>query len=183
MCEFKSAIVLRDEREKGGFRLLLSPWTESHSDIERIFKLKEGKSLKFAKVEFSPPDMRTAWQPETYKLRIDEGRTPDWFDAEMKELVVEKMTAYIKSIIVTGDVDLLIGGQFIVAPECTVSSVQTCVISAIFGNASNVRGSASITNVCGSASITDVRDSASITNVRDSASIKNDNREPKKESK
>jgi hypothetical protein len=52
MCEFKSGIVLRDKKEKGGFRLLMSPWTESHSELITIFKLNDGKMLHFARVEW-----------------------------------------------------------------------------------------------------------------------------------
>ena len=141
MCQFKSAIVLLDEREKGGFKLLLSPWTESHDEIEKIFKLREGKSLKFAKVEFTPDDMAFSYLPNRYKLHIDEARTPDWFDAEMEGRVTGKMTDYIKSIIVSGDVDLLIGGQFIISPGAKISSCHSMVINAICGGTiSDIRG-------------------------------------------
>ena len=163
MCQFKSAVVVRDEREKGGFRLLLSPWTESHSVLETIFKINERVRLICAKVEFSPDDITNAHLIEKYKLKIDEERTPEWFDDDMKLNVSEKLSDYIKNIIVTGDVDILIGGQFIVAPGCKVSCVRTCVISAVLGNAS----------------ITDVRDNASITNVWDNASITGDKRAKK----
>src|ERR1700743_2772125 len=104
MCNFKSAIVMRDEGSKGGFRLLLSPWTESHSELETIFKLKEKARLNYAKVEFTPDDMAKAHLVETYKLTIDQERTPEWFDDEMKEKVTEKLSDYIKSIIISGDV-------------------------------------------------------------------------------
>lgn len=90
MCQFKSAIVLRDESLKGGFKLLLSPWTESHSELCTIFKLKDGSRLNFARVEFSPESMDKAYLPETYKLWIDEGRTPEWFTEEMNEAVSDR---------------------------------------------------------------------------------------------
>ncbi len=57
MCEFKSAIVIKDAKNKGGYRLLMSPWTESHSELETIFKLKDGSRLNWAKVEFTPTDL------------------------------------------------------------------------------------------------------------------------------
>ena len=133
MCKFKSGIVLRDEREKGGFKLLMSPWTESHSQLEIIHKLKDGKRINWAKVEFSPKDMAEAYLPEKYKLTIDEERKPEWFDAEMQEKVSDKMRDYIKSIIVTGDVQLLIGGQFIIAPNAKVECAEAMVISAMCG--------------------------------------------------
>ncbi len=141
MCNFKSGIVLRDEREKGGFRLLMSPWTESHSELETIFNLKDGARLNYAKVEFMPKEIAEAYKPETYTLRIDEYRSPDWFDAEMQEKVADKMRAYITKIIVTGDVCLLIGGQFIIAPGAKVESAKAMVINAICGG--------TVSEICG----------------------------------
>jgi hypothetical protein len=135
MCNFKSAIVLRDESVKGGFKLLLSPWTESHSELCIIHKLNDTAKAKlyFARVEFSPPSMDKAHLVETYKLKIDEERTPEWFDDEMKEKVTDRLRACIKSMIVDGNVQLLIGGQFIIAPGATVECAHSMVINAICG--------------------------------------------------
>ena len=141
MCQFKSALVVKDEKEKGGFRMLLSPWTESHSELCTIFKIKDGECLTFARVELSPPTMETAHLIDGYKLKIDEECDPEWFDAEMKERVAEKLRAYVKSMIVEGDVDLLIGGQFIVAPGARVSSAKAMVINAICGG--------TVSEICG----------------------------------
>jgi len=135
MCQFKSAIVVRDLKEKGGFRLLMSPWTESHSELCTIFRLNDGKMLHFARVEFSPADLDTAYKVETYKLKIDEERKPDWFDDEMKENVAQRMTDYIQSIIVSGEVELLIGGQFIIAPTAKIEYAHGMVINAMCGGA------------------------------------------------
>jgi hypothetical protein len=133
--------VVKDGKEKGGFRLLMSPWTESHSELEIIHKLRDGARLTYAKVEFSPPDLMTADKVETYKLKIDEERTPDWFDDEMKERVTAKVSAYIKTIIVTGDVQLLIGGQFIIAAGAKVECANNMVINALIGGTVNdIRG-------------------------------------------
>ena len=135
MCNFKSAIVVKDAKEKGGFRLLLSPWTESHSELCQIFKLNDTAKAKlyFARVEYSPPSMDRAHLIDGYKLRIDEERTPEWLDEEMKERVTVKLRAYVKNMIVDGDVDLLIGGQFIIAPGARVSCAKAMVINAICG--------------------------------------------------
>ena len=133
MCHFKSAIVLRHLKSKGGYRLLLSPWTEHHSEIEIIFKLREGVRLNYAKVEFSPTDMSVADKVETYKLKIDEEREPEWLDAEMKASVTERMADYIKSIIVKDEMCLLIGGQFILSEGAKVHSAKGCAIAAMCG--------------------------------------------------
>jgi hypothetical protein len=131
MCQFKSAIVLRDAKNKGGFQLLLSPWTESHSDLITIHKLRDDGKLRFARVEFSPPTMETAHLLDGYILKIDEERTPDWFDDEMKVTVADKLRDYVKRMIVTGDVALLIGGQFIIAPNAKVECAKAMIINAV----------------------------------------------------
>lgn len=79
MCNFKSGIVVQDLNEKGGFRLLMSPWTESHSELEQLHKLRDAERLNYAKVEFSPEDLSTADRLDTYKFKIDEERKPEWF--------------------------------------------------------------------------------------------------------
>ena len=133
--------MLKDAQEKGGFRLLMSPWTESHSELCTIFKIKDGARLTFARVEFSPPSMDAAHLVSGYKLKIDEERTPEWFSDEMKERVADKMRTYVKSLIVDGDVELLIGGQFVIAPGAKVACANAMVINAICGGTvSEIRG-------------------------------------------
>ena len=44
--------------------------------------MRENTRLNYAKVEFTPAKTEEAYKPETYTLRIDEGRTPEWFDEE-----------------------------------------------------------------------------------------------------
>ena len=51
----------------------------------------------------------------------------------MKEAVTNKMRSYIKSIIVSGDVQLLIGGQFIIAPTAKVECAHSMVINVMHG--------------------------------------------------
>ena len=151
MCNFKSAIVVQDKKEKGGFRLLLSPWTESHSNLCQIFKLNDTAKAKlyFARIEYSPDEMKNAYLPEKYKLKIDEERTTDWFDDEIKGKVTEKMDAYIKSIIVSGDAQLLIGGQFIIAPGAKVECAEAMVINAICGGTVSAICGGTVSEICG----------------------------------
>ena len=149
MCNFKSGIVVKDECEKGGFRLLMSPWTESHSDLITMHQLNDGKLLHFARVEFSPDKMENAHLLDKYKLKIDEKRKPEWLDEEMQEKVIARMTSYLQSIIVTGDVALLIGGQFIVAPGAKVKCAKSMIINAVCGGTINVVCSGTINEVWG----------------------------------
>ena len=119
----------------------MSPWTESHSELCAIFKLNDGARLNFARVEYSPPSMDAAHLIDGYRLKIDEERTPGWFDDEMKASVAAKLRDYVKSIIVDGDVKLLIGGQFIIAPNAKIECAHSMVINAICGGTvSAIRG-------------------------------------------
>jgi hypothetical protein len=140
---------LKDLKEKGGFKLLMSPWTESHSELEIMFKLRDGSRLNWAKVEYSPNEMKNAHLVEKYKLTIDEERIPDWFDDEMKEKVQAKMQSYIESIIVTGDVQLLIGGQFIIAPGAKVECAKAMVINVICGGTVSEIGGGTVSEIRG----------------------------------
>ena len=172
MCQFKSAIVLKEPRNKGGFQLLMSPWTERHSDLIQMYNLKDDGRLKFARIEFCPPSLKTAHLVETYKLRIDEERCPDWFDEEMKSAVGEKMTAYIKSIIVSGDVNLLIGGQFIIAPNVKVQSTKACIINAMIdSNVGEMWESSNVGEMWGSSNVGVMRESSNVGVMRESSNV------------
>ena len=149
MCQFKSAIVVFDEQQKGGFRLLLSPWTESHSELATIHRLSDDGRLRFARVEYSPKSMETAHLIEGYALKIDEDRTPEWFSAEMKDQVTDKLRSYVSGMIVTGKVELLIGGQFIIAPGAEVTRAKEMIINAMCGGMIDDMQSGSLNHMIG----------------------------------
>ena len=152
MCEFKSAIVCRDEREKGGFKLYLSPWTESHSALETIFNLHDrGENL--CKVEYRPKSMEKAHLPETYKLHIDEERAPSWFTDELKAKVTTRMDRYMRTLIIEGDVDMLIGGQFMVAPGVKIQCAKAMIINVLLGSVNVVWDGATLKSVSPAAKI------------------------------
>jgi len=173
MCEFKSGIVLRDESLKGGFKLLMSPWTESHSDLIAIHNLRDGSRLRFARVEFKPTTMDDADKPDTYRLQIDEERCPEWFDEEMKELVSDRMRNYIKSIIIKNDVCLLIGGQFILSGKATIGTAKNCIITAMLdsSNVGVMRGSSNVGEMRGSSNVGEMRDSSKVGEMLDSSKV------------
>ena len=144
MCTFLSAIILREPRNKGGFALIHSYATDSHSDRIAAHKLRDDGKLRFARVEYSPPDMKQAHQVETYKLKIDEGRTPEWFDSDMKEAVMARLAAIIKVMIVPETGMTLLGGAWIVPPdfEVTVGPMTRIVVN--YGTVSVNYGTVSV---------------------------------------
>ena len=141
MCNFMSAIVTPFDGVKGGVKIYHSHYTDSHEDLCRLFKLRDKGEL--ARVEFKP-DSQNAQdyaEPEKYKLKIDEERTPEWFDAEKQEFVAEIMRGWVKSMIIDGEVDLLCGGAYILKEGAKINTVGVCVIKVICGGTiSDIRG-------------------------------------------
>jgi hypothetical protein len=121
MCTFKSAIVIREPRNKGGFALIHSYATDSHSELIAANELRDDGRLRFARVEYTPADPTKAHLLDSYKLRIDEERTPEWFDKDMMEAVSAKMAEIVKAMIVPKTGTALLGGAWIVPPDFEVS--------------------------------------------------------------
>ena len=118
MCNFKSAIVIREPRNKGGFALIHSSATDSHSVLIAANNLRDDDKLRFARVELLPSE---DWSDlKGYKLKIDDERTPDWFDADMQSAVTEKLLGLVKTMIVPEGVKYLLGGSWIVPKGRTV---------------------------------------------------------------
>jgi hypothetical protein len=117
--------------------------------------IKDGDRINCARVEFSPPDLSTADKVETYKLRLDEDRKPEWWSDEMAESVAKKMAVYIKSIIISGDAAILIGGQFILASNAKVESAENCIITAMMGSSQvgEMMGSSKVGTMMGSSQV------------------------------
>jgi hypothetical protein len=173
MCNFKSALVIRDESRKGGFELFLSPWTEHHSTLMVMRGIKDGDRINCARVEFSPPDLSTADKVETYKLRLDEDRKPEWWSDEMAESVAKKMAVYIKSIIISGDAAILIGGQFILASNAKVESAENCIITAMMGSSQvgEMMGSSKVGTMMGSSKVGTMRGSSQVGTMWESSQV------------
>jgi len=173
MSQFKSAIVLKGPRNKGGFQLLMSPWTDSHSDLIAIHKLRDDGRLRFARVKFSPTSMATADKPETYALKIDEDRTPDWFSDEMRDAVAEKMRTYIRSIIITEPVDLLIGGQFILATGAKINTAKNCIIESMLANSTvnAMRDNSTVNEMWDNSTVNVMLANSTVNEMRDNSTV------------
>jgi hypothetical protein len=111
MCEFKSVIVLRPQ-EGHRATILHQPGVDSHSELERIYNVRERSSASaqdqfFAKVEFTP-DFSDIANVSKWNLHLDEEREPDWWkDAKAK--VREDLESIARDMIVTADRELGVG--------------------------------------------------------------------------
>lgn len=144
MCQHKSAIITYSPRSKGKFEIIHSPCTDSHSELIRAYGLKDDGKLRFARVEFSPPDMSKAAEVDTYKLRLDEERAPDWWSDDMAAAVAEKMRGIVSAMIVKEDDKYLLGGAWIVPKGLTVSVGPMTRVVANLGTVSENYGTVSV---------------------------------------
>ena len=118
MCKFLSAIVKRDGE------VLYRPETDSHENLVDYFGLSDSGVDNFVRVEFTSD---TPDKPDTYKLRVDETKTPAWFE-EYREKSISYLRDKIKSIIVTGERKILMGGCWILSEAKVGRLLATRVI-------------------------------------------------------
>ena len=127
MCKFKSGIVLRSGK------LLHSNWTDSHEELVTLFNLKDHREGNFARVEFYPDKLEDYDKPDSYKLHIDEERTPDWFTEQKQEVAIKELRGIIRGMIIDKPVKLMLGGSYILAKGAEVSYANHCRIVVMCG--------------------------------------------------
>ena len=154
MCQFFSALYTRTGD-------LLWHWcTDHHSDLMRIFKLKDEQEQHFVRVEFTPPeDLATIVDVDTWKFRLDEERTPGWFDAEAKAAAIAKLKGVVSSHIVTDARDVLTDGPWVLADGANVNTILSGRI-ALMCASSNVgvmRGSSNVGEMWESSKVGEMR--------------------------
>ena len=125
---FLSAIIIEEPRNKLGFSVIYNHATDSHSDLIAANKLRDDGRLRFARVEFVPDKEKPVENPDSYVLRIDEERTPDWFTEEVREGVYQHLRRLVSSM-VAKDGDFLLGGKWVVPKGVTVSVGPNTVVA------------------------------------------------------
>jgi hypothetical protein len=178
MYEFFSAAVIP------GNHLLHLPATDNHSVIMSHYSYRYPylRDLKdrpnFVKIEFK--FQNDPFNPEDYRLTIDQDHVPSWFD---KDEVTLKCKRIIKSMIITEDRGCLATGRYLLK-DCAIRFVcGDTKIERMSGSAQIERmsdsaqiermyGSAQIEYMSGSAQIKQMYGSAQIKRMYDSAQIK-----------
>ena len=128
MCQFLSAIIIEEPRNKLGFSVIYSHATDSHSDLIAAHKLRDDGRLRFARVEFTHDKEKPVENPDSYVLRVDEERTPDWFNEEIREGVYQHLRRLLSSM-VAKDGDFLLGGKWVIPKGATVSVGPNTVVA------------------------------------------------------
>ena len=153
MCEFKSAIVTATGD------LLHNPFTDSHEDLVRLFKLNDTATVRgeprFCRVEFKPENRDGLADVDKYVLRVDEERKPEWFDEKMEKSTVAKLRLIIAGMIISGEVDILIGGAYILAKGAKVGTVKNALIHVMMPQSK-------VGEMWGSSNVGEMRDSSNV---------------------
>ena len=162
MCKLKSAIILKNK--------IFMPDYDSHGKMLEELGIADdylNASKTFIRAELSPENSDPFTDIDTWKFRVDQDITPDWFtEDEYKPLMVEKVKEWAKYRIHIGVKGLKVDcGENHYIKDC--KDVEVCGSATI----QRVCGSATIQRVCGSATIQDVYDSATIQRVYGSATI------------
>ena len=163
MCQFKSAIIIKPSQQYPKGRLVHNPWTDSHEDLVRIFKLRDERD-NIARVEFTPPAIEDWTIPENYVLRIDEARTPDWLTDEVRETHIKTLRDIIRSMIVSGDADLLCGGAYIIASGAKVACIKSALVHVMWDTSKvgEMRGTSSVGVMWDTSKVGEMRDTSSV---------------------
>ena len=88
MCQFKSALCLKDR--------VFVPDYDSHAEMLKELGIKDdylGASKKFVRVELAPKDDNKTSDPMTWRLKVDQDITPEWFDIRADEQRIKEAVA------------------------------------------------------------------------------------------
>ena len=169
----KSAIILKDR--------IFMPDYDSHSEMLEALGISDdylGASKKFVRAELSPADGDVFSPVDTWKLKVDQDITPEWFDPEeCQQRMIEKVKEWAERHIFIGvdNLHLTAGDNYYIKDCKDVVVSGSASVEYICGSASvaNICDSASVKNICGSASVANICGSASVEYISGSASVKN----------
>lgn len=164
MCQFKSALVLKDK--------IFLPDYDSHDKMLQELEIEDNftnASKVFVRVELSPTDGNIFSDVDGWKLKVDQDILPEWWNEaerlpQLKELVETWMR---KHTIYAGEHEVADGIWFATG-SATVKAIGSATVR-VYGNATvNAYNSATV-NARDSATV-NAYDSATV-NARDSAIV------------
>ena len=179
MCQFKSALVLKDK--------IFLPDYDSHDKMLQELGIEDNftnASKVFVRVELSPADGHIFSDVEGWKLKVDQDILPDWWNEaerlpKLKELVEtwrQKHTIYGEREVsdgvwlATGSATVKATGSATVT-ACVSATVTACGSATVkaYGSATVKAYNSTTVTACGSATVT-AFDSATVT-AFDSATV------------
>lgn len=162
MCQFKSAIILKDR--------VFIPDYDSHSDMLNelgIEDTKENAERLFIRAELIPADDDVFSDISTWKFNVDQDILPDWYVEEYdKQRMIEAVKEWAKNRIHIGKDNLVISdgaGHYI--KDCTNVEIR--------GNAyvEQICDNTTVKNICGNTTVKNIYGNATAKNIYDSARV------------
>ena len=173
MCQFKSAIILKDR--------IFIPDYDSHTEMLEelgIADTTENAERLFVRAELIPANNDVFSDIDTWIFHVDQDIQPEWFVAEYeKQRMIQAVKGWAKTHIHIGIDNLKIdSGKGHYIEDC--KNVEICgsaTVNYIYGSATvnNICDSATVKNIYGSATVNNICDSATVKNICDSATVKN----------
>ncbi|MFA7218523.1 MAG: hypothetical protein WC057_08010 [Dehalococcoidales bacterium] len=151
MCNTFSFLVFSNED------LFFVPSVDSHENQIALKGINEnGFAVQFARCEYVPTCGKFA-DLDSYKFRLDEDRTPDWWTEEIQERTISRIRSRIRGMIVSKDQQVLGPGVWILSGNPTIGKLlDGCIIITAESATIQYAGSATIRNA-GSATIQNAR--------------------------
>ena len=164
MCQFKSAIILKDR--------IFVPDYDSHTDMLEelgIEDTRKNAETLFIRAELIPPNGDAFLPIDAWKYNVDQDITPEWYVEEYdRQRVVSEISKWAKEHIHIGVDNLQI-------KDGNNHYIKDCINVIIYGSATveNICGSATVENIYGSATVENICDSATVKYIYGSATVEN----------
>jgi len=102
----------------------------SHEDIISLFGINDLQINcdKFVRVEFTPENESDLSNIKKYVLKVDEKRTPDWFENQ-REYVTQRLKDFVSKRIITTNQKILTGGLYVIAKNVIIDKVVNAIIT------------------------------------------------------
>jgi len=171
MCMLKSGIVLKNK--------IFVPEYDSHTRMLEELGIKDdylNASKTFVRVELSPIDGNVFSDIDTWKLRVDQDITPEWYDEDTyKPQVVEAVKKWAKDHVHI-DVDNLeiSAGEGHYIKGCkNVVICDNATVKYICDNATvkHICGNATVEHIYGNATVKYICDNATVEHIRGNATV------------
>ena len=160
MCQFKSALILKDK--------IYMSMEDSHSTLLEelgIDDTVENAKLKFVRAELIPYDDDRFSNVDTWRFVIDQDIRPDWFvkdydEKRMRDAVKEWVGKYY----LTGKDNLELCGEYYYLKDCTNVILKKDAKVELFGNSS-------VAWMWDNSSVAEMRDNSTVNQMYDNSTV------------
>jgi len=165
MCKFYSAIVMRNGDILHNENLM------SHEDIIRLYDINDDQfnCNKFVRVEFCPDDPNDLPDISKYKLNVDEGSTPDWFEKH-RDYVIERLKSFVEKRIITTDQKILTGGLYVIK-DCIVDKLISAQVIYLQGKVIEMWGNSQVNVMWGNSQVNEMWENSQVNVMRDNSQV------------